>query len=387
MFRRWNYLQVYVIGSIAGTLAVMGGNWLVDPLHFFHRPILHHTFVDNQRYQNPGLAKNYVYDAVVIGTSHTENFSSKQIQTVLGWKSIPLSISGSTAREQNLVLNKALATGQLKNVLWGIDYTSFHCEPTDFRRGADFPMYLYEETPMTAVKYLLSRDTLDFSRRALAGRGPTDLETLHTWPHKYEFSEKRVLEAWKHERMFPERKAARYRTDGRRSIYDAMAENVETNLIQVVKGNPDVTFHLFFPPYSILTYINDFAIDEEQFEGRLIFKEEVVRGLADCDNCRIHDFETAFEISHDLDNYKDLWHYGRHINDVIVEAISRDEYRIDAVNCRAKLDEFEQSVRTFADEAMQPTNPWHARLELDQSPLHLRDRGVIRVGAEEVSPR
>ncbi|MGE3317215.1 MAG: hypothetical protein AB7O26_19020, partial [Planctomycetaceae bacterium] len=134
-------------------------------------------------------------------------------------------------------------------------------------------------------------------------------------------------------------------------------------------------------------YINDLAIDREQFEGRLIFKEEVVRGLADCENCRIHDFETAFEISHDLDNYKDLWHYGRHVNDFIVESIARDEYRIDAVNCRAKLDEFGQSVRTFAEEAMQPTSPWHARLELDQSPLQLRDPGIIRVGAEEISPR
>lgn len=381
------YLDVYAAASVASLAVIVAGNWAVDPLHFFHRPFLHRTFVDNQRYQNPGLAKNYEYDAVVIGTSHTENFSPRQIRERFGWKTMPLSISGSTALEQRLILDKAFETGQVRHVLWGLDFTSFHREPEDLRRGTDFPMHLYRETPLTPVKYLLSRDTVKYARDALAGKGKTDLEILHAWTDQYEYSAKRVIESWKFERENPPRNTALVQTDGNRPIGEAMGENIETNLVAVVKAHPDATFHLFFPPYSILAYVNDFAIDKDRFSERLEFKEAVVRELAGCANCRLYDFESAFELTHDLDNYKDLWHYGPHVNALIVDAIARDEYRIDSMNSQSMLAEFDRSVREFVTEAMNPQNRWHDRLGLDASPLHLDDQRVFRVAGESKTER
>jgi hypothetical protein len=343
--RRWNYLRCYATATVGCLLAVTAANWLIDPLHFYHRPFLHHTFIDNQRSQNPGLAKNYDYDAVIIGSSHTENFSPRQIESVLGWQALPLSISGSTAREQRLILEKSLGTGR--------------------------------------VRHVLSRDTLDFSRRALVGKGPRDLETLHAWSQKFVFSEDRVIAAWRQECAARDRKVRKIGASLRRPAREALFENVQTNLAAIVKSHPDVTFHLFFPPYSILMYVDDFAIAEDRFAQRLEFKAEIVRSLERSGNCRLYDFETAFEVTHDLNNYKDLSHYDRRINDFIVESIARDEYRLDAANCAARLAEFENSVRGFVRQAMTPESPWHAQLELDKSPLHFRESAPHRLAQEQ----
>jgi len=384
-FGRPTYLQTYGTLTVAALLAVMATNWLVDPLHFYHRPYVHGTFVTNQRYQNPGLAKNYEYDAVVIGTSHTENFSPRQMGEVLGWRVLPLAISGSTAREQRLILTKALESGQVRRVLWGLDFNSFRCEPDEVRlEYGDFPLFLYEETPLTPVRYLLSRDTLNFSRRALAGKGARDLESLHAWPEKFEFSEERVLAAWRFERASSGRKMRAIGGALRRPVDEALRENVRVNLVELVERHPEVEFHLFFPPYSILTYVNDFARADDQFADRMRFKEQVVHELGNNAHCRLYDFETAFEVTHDLGNYKDLWHYGRRINDFIVEAIARNEHRIDRDNAPELLARFESSVHQFVRQVLDPHNAWHARLEIDRYPLHV---GELRASAGKVAAR
>ncbi len=382
--RRANYLLVHAAASVGGLLAVLVFNWLVDPLQLYHRPFLQNTFVDNQRYQNPGLAKNYRYDAVIIGSSHTENFSPKQIQSVLGWRTLPLSISGSTAREQRLILEKALETGQVRHVLWGIDFRSFRCEPDEIRHdGGEFPMYLYHEDLSTPLRYLLSLDTLGFSRKVLTGKGRHDLETLHAWPERYEFNEERVIAAWQHERTLPSDKLRKIGASFRGSPREALLANVRENLAALVASHPETEFHLFFPPYSALAYTNDFAIAADRFEERLAFKREIVRTLAQCKNCKLHDFEIARAITHDLNNYKDLEHYHRRVNDWIVESIARDEFRLTLENSATRLAEFEQDVHEFVRAVLVPNNPLSARLNLAHTPLSFRDNRAVRVATDQ----
>lgn len=372
--RRRTYLKCYLAVTVAGLMVLVGFNLAVDPLHFYHRPFLHSTFVRDQRYQNPGLIKNYDYDAVVIGTSHTENFSADQMEKVLGWKVMRLSMSGSTAYEQHLILKKAFDTGKVRHVLWGLDFDSFLRKPDDVAVGkANFPFYLYEESLLTPIQYLLSRDTFGFSWRALWGRGEQHLERLHAWSDRFEFSEARVLAAWHYEQETGHRSSPTASSALDSTPSEALAANVRLHVAPLVEAHPEVTFHLFFPPYSILAYADDFTLSEDRFGARLEFKEAIVNSICGYANACVSDFETAFDLTHDLSNYKDLTHYNRRINDYIVESIARNDWAITRENYRPKLGEFETSVHAFVRQALVADSPWHEKLGLAGTPLFFHD--------------
>jgi len=369
---RNSYLLLYATTTAAGLLLVAAGNRLVDPLHFYGRPALHHTFVTNERYQNPGLIKNYDYDAVIIGTSHTENFSVAELGKALGWKTIPLSMSGSTVREQFLALRNALATGKVRHVLWGLDFPAFLRIADDLSDDdGTFPLFLYDESLETHLNYLLSFDTLTLSVRALDGRGPQAIAALHTPPDPLKFGEARVLQVWRrmHETRQP---ATTHRTHPAETPAELVDKNLAANFRPLVAAHPEVDFRLFFPPFSILTYVDDYTRSPDRFPARLAFKRRVVETISKFDNCRLYDFDTAQAVTHNLDNYKDLAHYSRHVNDFMIDAIAGDAYRIDRANCDERLAAFERSVDDFLRTVSAPAGPWRDRLQLSANRLFVR---------------
>lgn len=382
-----SYLRRYAGTSLGCLILIVTFNWIVDPLHFYHRPFVHSTFVDNQRYQNPGLAKHYDYDSVVIGTSHTENFLPSSLRQVLGWDTLKLSVSGSTGREQSLILNKALSTGKVENVLWSLDFKSFACGADDFRKSGDsFPRFLYRETPWTPFQYLLSLDTFWFSWRAVCGRGEQDLERLNTWYDEFVFSEERTLAAWKQRHQFSQMGMIPRRTEPAEVDLLQMRENIHRNLVDVVQANPDCSFYLVFPPYSVLTYLDDFTIAEGLFDSRMRFKREVVRSLVNSPNCRIFDFQAERRITHDLNNFKDLSHFSRDVNDFILESIRRDRCRLTPSNWERRLSEFEQSVYDFAYAAFSPQSELYDKLKLSRERSYLPPHRS-RAGTHEIAGR
>ena len=87
-------------------------------------------------------------------------------------------MAGSTAHEQYLVAETALATGRIKTVLWGLDEPSFAWPARAVRDDqAPFPYYLYRKRGPN-LEYLLSLSTLRLSLLALNGNGgPTSTST------------------------------------------------------------------------------------------------------------------------------------------------------------------------------------------------------------------
>jgi len=118
-YRRFLLTFLGTVVLLLGTAAAF--NFVVDPFQFFCKPFLYRPayFAGFQRYQNVGLARNYRYDTVIIGSSVTENFYPSDVNRALHVNALKLSISGSTAHEQALILTQAISNGQVKNVLWG----------------------------------------------------------------------------------------------------------------------------------------------------------------------------------------------------------------------------------------------------------------------------
>ena len=73
--------------TITGLLliAVAGLVAYVDPFFHYHAPIDGFSYImDNERYQNDGITRNFEYDALITGTSVSENFRASLVDELFG---------------------------------------------------------------------------------------------------------------------------------------------------------------------------------------------------------------------------------------------------------------------------------------------------------------
>lgn len=317
-------------GALTLALGLVGSfNYIVDPFHYYHglTAINHVFFPGFQRYQNVGLARSFKYDTVVIGTSVTENFLPSEIDRSWGGRAIKLSISGSTSYEQYLILRQAIATGQVRRVIWGLDISAFYGPPQRVRDDQGrFPFFMYRRPELLNLEYPLSLSTVNLSLRVLRGWGETDLDQLDAWYKRATFGEAAVLKSWTGS-CSPS--AAKYRT-GRFALPAAMVRQmrqaVRQNLLSQIRANPAIVFYLFLPPMARLIYL-------PAADGVLTYALPLRRYLAETvagePNVRMFDFQTMDSLTEDLSRYKDTLHYDLATSEYLIKAMHDGEERVD----------------------------------------------------------
>jgi hypothetical protein len=322
------FLAVFFAGLAALGASVGVFNVLVDPLQYYRIPTWRKPtyFAGYQRYQYVGLARNYDYETVVIGSSLMENFLASHIDRSWGVRAMKLAISGSTPYEQRLILEQALATGRVHTVIWGLEHGGFFAPPTRVRDDqAPFPYNMYRRWSIANWEYPLSYDTVKLSIGVLRGNGATDLDRLDTWYDRFEFSRAAVLRGWNGDcRLF----AAKYR-DGETAMPEhALAEmraSTRANLIDVIRAHPDVTFYLVLLPVSTYAYM---PARTGYLPGVIAFRRFVLDALIDEVNVRVFDFAAVRSITDDLDNYKDAIHFSLQVSDDMINAMHAGRHRI-----------------------------------------------------------
>ena len=120
--------------------------------------------------------------------------------------------------------------------------------------------------------------------------------------------------------------------------------SIEDNLIRLIRANPGINFWLFFPPYSVLAYV---PADSAQLIAQIPFERAVLRELTPFPNVRVFDFQSATEVTHDLGNYTDPVHYGRRINEWIVDSIASDRFRITSDDVEQNLTRLIHDVNAY----------------------------------------
>lgn len=340
------YLFAYSVFTALSLLAVALLNFSVDPYQLYrgsaHKPV----YFENQRYQMPGLAKHYDYDTVVIGTSMTENFYPSYVDKVLEGKTLKLSIQGSTSKEQRLILEKAIQSGKVKNVIWGLDLNSFSMGPDYVVSG--FPMHMYREDASLILNYLLSLESIVLSLKTMLGIGMTSLENLNTWDKKYEFSERRVAQQWllfkNSGQLSGDERSAHA---NRRWIVDA----VQSNLELIVKENQNIDFYLYYPPRSILYHTMRNQLELDYLSSLELFMRSVFESVGRLNNVGVYDFQADKNIIFDLSLYKDTEHHNLSINELIVDnfksgdsKVSFEEYNRDIWAMRDRIREYQNTV-------------------------------------------
>ena len=87
-----------IILSAVILLCCIGGlTAFVDPYFHYHAPLSFLEYpLNNQRYQNDGIVRNFDYDAIITGTSMTENFKTTEFDNLFNVNSIKVPFSGAT---------------------------------------------------------------------------------------------------------------------------------------------------------------------------------------------------------------------------------------------------------------------------------------------------
>ncbi len=306
------YLKLAAALAFVLTAIIAFANWRVDPLQFYRRASYPPLFSRALRFQNPGLARNYDYDTLILGTSVSLGFDA-------GPRSLNLAMQGATAHEQALLLGIALRAGRVRRVIWDVNY-EFLRGRADWVSDYDgaFPAYLYDTNPLNELPhYLLNLDTTKDTLRILLRA-----HTPRPRPREREHGRARVLKHWQRElgRSIFAREPGAFAPANPRASFDA-------NYLALIRAHPEVRFDLHFPAQSFVYHALMRADSPVAFNDLFRWKDDVRKKLADLPNARLFDFQGVPEIVLDLRRYADAVHFDEATHLEILAAISAGEHR------------------------------------------------------------
>lgn len=161
MNRSKKFVCVFSGITIMGLFLLSLFVFLIDPFFHYHMPWFNlQPYAYDEIYQNPGLAAYDTYDAIIIGSSMSENFSAKWFNEAFGVNTLKLTYSGSTAENLRIAVEMAEESReeQIKYVFANIDLFILYQDYSATRHP--LPEYLYDNNVFNDVKYLLNKDVL-----------------------------------------------------------------------------------------------------------------------------------------------------------------------------------------------------------------------------------
>jgi hypothetical protein len=356
-----------VIRLLAASAVCMLGaaalNYLVDPLQLFRPSRLAAFYSDDTRMQNAGLITSQSFDTAFMGTSLAIHFRQSEIDRALGVHSLKLAMTGSNSRQQSFVLEQAIARGA-RRVIWEMDDWIF-VDAADIEADPYLSVDLYRRTAKGVGSYLFSAAMTKESLFALLRSVPplrapltraapylpikfalADVDDIYALPRDFD-----IAQAYNAGRA---RAAFAYITDPARSRflsegygYDAMVRHFEQDVLGLIARHPEVTFDIYFPPYSILQFVA--MRDAAPATLQLVYDlTAVIAGrLTGLANVRLHDFRAIREVTHDLDNYGDVIHHSPRVDAKVLGWLANGEYRVDPTAPLASLNELKVQVKAY----------------------------------------
>lgn len=320
----WKSWILILLGIAAtGFLAMIALVIYVDPFFQYHKPLADFPYlVDNQLSQNPGMAKNFDYDSVMLGSSMTVNFNTDWFDELYGEKTVKLSYNGAYPKNQANIMEIIFKSHpNLKKVYLGIDIPAYSSDVDTTKYP--IPEYLYDDNVLNDVSYVLNKDVLlNYIFRPLAdAKDKTDFGTMYAlwWTDEY-FNKQYVLQYYE----APDVVDTEVPAD---AWISSLEDNLAMNICPYIEKYPDTEFVVFYPPYSILYWYG--VNRENKLEATLSEYAYTANRLLAYDNVRLYNFQDQEEIITDLDhNYADYDHYHRDINRYMTECFGGDTCEI-----------------------------------------------------------
>jgi hypothetical protein len=339
-------------------------NFVVDPLQLF-RPsrMFPAMYSADTRMQDAGLIRSQDFDTAFMGTSLAIHFRQRDIDRVLGGRSLKLSMTGSSSREQSFVLDAAMARGP-KRVVWQLDDWIFRDTP-EIDSDIFLPSGLYRRSAAGLAGYLLSgqiaRESLWILARSLPQLEPavarltsdlifkfaiTDVDDINSLPPDYDvagnYNAKKAVAAFGH---ITDPVRSRYLADGYE--YEAMVRAFERDTIGLIAKHPDVVFDIYFPPYSILQFVAMRDAAPSTLKTVYDFTAHAFPRLLQFPNVRLSDFRAVKEVTHDLENYGDVIHHSPAIDLKVLQWLADRKYAVGRSAPLASLERLRTQVEAY----------------------------------------
>lgn len=325
----WSFLVILYMG--------FWGGWVykVDPFFHYHQPNTEKYYYNlyNQRSQNNGISKNFSYNALITGTSMTENFKTSEMDEIFECNSVKVPYSGGTYKEINDNLAIALKSNpDLKIIVRGLDMAKFFDDKDLMRTDlGDYPTYLYDENIFNDVKYLFSKDIIfdKVYEMSLATddekfvSGMTSFDKYSYWHNGCTFGINTVCP----DGIVSTPGAPVYMSEQERVV---LSENITQNVISLAKEYKDVDFYYFFTPYSIVWWNEQ--VNEGTIYKQIEAEKYIIESALAYDNIHLYSFNNCTDIITDLNNYKDYTHYAEWINSMILRWMRDGEHRLTKEN-------------------------------------------------------
>ncbi len=340
--KKWIICFISVVVIVLATIICLDA--YVDPFFQYHKPYTDKYFysLSNQRSQNPGIIKKFDYDAIITGTSMTENFKTSEMNQLFNTKAIKVPFDGGTFKEINDAIKLAIQKNpKVKIVVRSIDETMIIQEKNAIRTDlGTYPTYLYDENKINDIKYLLNRDvfwgrTYPMLLDTTGEDFNTGITTFDEYSNcMYAYPDFGVDIVCPDGVIAPNSAKQELLTAELKTM---IMENIKQNVTSLASENPDITFFYFLTPYSAIYWrdlLNN-GLLYRQVEAERIAIEEMLK----CSNIKLYSFNTQYNITANIDNYRDSAHYGEWVNSYILQCMKEDKCRITKDNYEEYLDE------------------------------------------------
>ena len=303
-------------------------------------PLTFRTY--SEIYSNPGIAKNYDYNAVLLGSSMVENTDINELNGIFDCKTIKVTYAGGSSYNHKKILDTCYNSGhKIEKVFWALDEYALRTDKETPRWP--LPEYLYDDNKINDVSYLLNLDIFYYYSL---------IDSVETLKHN---ERKMMCEGVMigDDSLYGKKQALasieypieQTNTKGEKLFYSNLLDNLEYNILPFVENHPETDFEFFLVPYSILYWYqqkSNGTLEAEIFDARIAIGE-----LLNYDNVQVHFFQNEKDIITNLDNFKDYTHFKPEINSWMLEEMKKESHLLTKETYNKVLDDFSEYLKTF----------------------------------------
>ena len=345
--RKW-FLKCITL-LIAALLFIAFAVVFVDPYFHYHKPYPFLSYrLHDERYTNDGISRHFDFDAIITGTSMTQNTKPSEMDAYFGTHSVKEPFPGAGYKELAENLDRALTRNpNVSTVLLAVDYNGL-LRDGNWQQYDSYPTYLYDDNPFNDASYLFNKSILYHGvlpnlAMTLSGDASTTMDEYSSWERETGLDQ--ILASYDRDHL-----DLNVITTFGAEEYETVTDTITSNIIQIVNKYPDTTFYLFYPPYSICYW------DAQNLRGtiprQLKAEQTATELLLDCPNVKLYNFFDQYDIICNPDYYCDDGHYSAEINSLILKWISEGTGLVTKENYLEKLQKEEDFFLNYDYESI-----------------------------------
>lgn len=340
--KRWFWNCIGILGALLVVIAVV--TVVVDPYFHYHKPLSFLSYrIYEERYVNDGISRHFDYDAVITGTSMSQNFKTSELDALFDVNAVKEPFSGAGLKELSENLDRTLKRNpEVRMVVMPLDYNAL-LQDADWEKYKDYPTYLYDDNPINDARYVWNKSILYHGviadlTRTIAGEKNTTMDEYSSWVR--ETGLEHILYSYTREDHKSET-AGLFSEEDREQVY----QNIQKNIVSLVNRYPDTEFYFFYPPYSIC-YFDGLYLEnnlERQFEA----ERQTTEMLLQCPNVKLYNFFHRKDVICNLDYYNDTLHYSAEVSSMILQWIKEENGLLTKENYQQRLSEEKEFFEHF----------------------------------------